>query len=203
MWMHLAALAKMWSDRILSHLPLNLGSAWGPWESSPRLFMPWISVAHLAPRTGSSKASENTSALQKMARGDAGCPVLPCSMREVTGHPDFGSLLWRRGWKLLWKRPTHWVLRYCGSCSASYEIIKYLLDEREEGTLGWCLQYSEEEAGVSVPVEGDMQSGVHTLPVLHDFSCRKAREKKEEVQVLPCLIASFLTILERGTAVNA
>lgn len=41
-----------------------------------------------------------------------------------------------------------------------------------------------------------MQSGLHTLSVLHDFSYRKARGKKE-IRVLPSLIASYFTILRQ------
>lgn len=131
---------------------------------------------------------------QKMARGDAGCPVLPCSMRKVMGNPDFNYVLWQRGWKRLWKRLTPWVLGYCGSCSASYGIMKYTLDETEKRTLGWYLQHSEEEAGVSVPVVGHRQSDLHTLFVLCDFSYRKASSKNEEVRVPPSLFP-YLIIL--------
>lgn len=69
------------------------------------------------------------------------------------------------------------------------------MGETEERTLGWCLWYSETEAGVSVLSEGHIQGGSHTLSVLHDFSYRKARDKKEKEWVPPSLIASHLTIL--------
>lgn len=137
------------------NMPGDPGSPASVWSCCE---LPWPVSAF---RNGSSKASENKgtkSCPAEMTKGDNGGPVLPCGMREVTG------------WSWCLSSP---LVEWLEAVFASYGIIKYTLDETEEGNWGLWLQYSGKEAGVAGPAEGYMQSGLRTLSDLHDFSCGK------------------------------